>query len=251
MALRFRIRGRWIWILLCGAACAAGLFLLLRLNVPDVGMLQKQNPGQTAMMRYRKKQASSQGKKFNLRHRWVPLSAISRYLARAVVIAEDDKFYQHEGFDWEEIWNAVDRNIRKKRFSRGASTITQQLAKNLYLSPEKSLLRKLREALIARDLDRKLRKRRILELYLNIVEWGDGIFGAEAAAQYYYNKPAAGLTPSEAIRMACTLPNPLRYSPPGDRSRFMKSYRSSIAERMLKRGFLTREEYDQLDFLSP
>jgi len=245
------MKRKWLWIILSVLASAAGLSLILRLSVPDVGRLQKQNPGETAMMRHRKRQAISRGKKFNLRYRWTSLSGISSHLVRAVVMAEDDKFYQHEGFDWEEIRNAVDKDIREKRFSRGASTITQQLAKNLYLNPKKSLLRKLREALIARALDRRLRKRRILELYLNIVEWGDGVFGAEAASQFYYQKPASELTPSEAIRMACTIPNPLRYSPPGNNSRFMKSYRTGIAERMLKRGYLTQEEYDQLDFLSP
>jgi monofunctional biosynthetic peptidoglycan transglycosylase len=189
--------------------------------------------------------------KYSLRYTWISLSGISGHLLRAVVMAEDDKFYQHEGFDWQEIRNALDKDIRDKRFSRGASTITQQLAKNLYLSPKKSLFRKLREALIARALNRNLKKRRILELYLNIIEWGNGIFGAEAASRYYFNKSAWGLTPSEAIRMACTIPNPLRYSPTGNKSRFMKSYRISIADRMLKRGYLTQEEYDQLDFLSP
>jgi len=248
-------RPRKIWkqlVILSGIlALAAGLFILLRLSVPDVRTLQKHNPRETAMMRHRREQASAKGMKYGLKYTWTSLSGISGYLVRAVVIAEDDKFYQHEGFDWQEIRNALDKDIREKRFSRGASTITQQLAKNLYLSPKKSLFRKLREALIARALDRNLKKRRILELYLNIIEWGNGIFGAEAAARFYYNKSASDLTPSEAIRMACTVPNPLRYSPPGNRSRFMRSYRISIADRMLKRGFLTQDDYDQLDFLSP
>jgi monofunctional glycosyltransferase len=144
---------------------------------------------------------------------WVPLSRISRELQRAVVVAEDATFYHHHGFDWEGIRGAATRNWDRGELRRGGSTITQQLAKNLYLSPEKNLLRKIHEATITRALEERLTKKRILELYLNVVEWGKGIYGAEAAAQHHFGKSAQDLGPEEAALLAAVLPSPRRYDP--------------------------------------
>ena len=175
--------------------------------------------------------------------RWAPLSKISPHLIRAVIISEDDKFYQHEGFDWEAIKEAWGRNKERGRFAFGGSTITQQLAKNLFLKPTKNPVRKIREAVIAYELEKKLSKQRLLELYLNVVEWGDGIYGAQAAAQVYFGKSADALTPAEAIRLALVLPNPRRYTPVSDTGKWMNERRRTLAERMLKRGWLSEEEY--------
>ena len=142
---------------------------------------------------------------------WVNLPAISKYLAQAVLIAEDDRFFGHDGFDWRMLRKAVERNLDQGSLKYGASTLTQQLAKNLYLSPERSLVRKLQEAFIALGLETFLDKHRILELYLNLAEWGPGVFGAQAAARHYFHRPAAKLTPWQAALLAAALPSPLRY----------------------------------------
>ncbi len=216
-------------------------------TLPDVRPLKGKNPAQTALMRFRQEQARRQGKTFTAHCRWVPLSAISRHLIQAVLIAEDDKFFQHEGFDWEALRQSLQTNIQKKKPLRGGSTITQQLAKNLFLSPEKNLWRKIREAAIAMQLEWQLSKPRILELYLNVIEWGDQIFGAEAAARTYFQVPAAELTLSQAIRLASVLPNPIRYSPTSDRSRRMNSKRLILAYRLFQRQLISQEEYEQLE----
>ncbi|MBI4125938.1 MAG: monofunctional biosynthetic peptidoglycan transglycosylase, partial [Deltaproteobacteria bacterium] len=144
-------------------------------------------------------------------HRPVPLSKIALSLRQAVVISEDSRFSEHHGFDWEAIKDAMSINWRRKRFSRGASTITQQLARTLYLVPRKTPLRKLREFLIALELELFLSKDRILELYVNSVEWGKGIFGAEAAARHYFGKSASQLSTHQAAFLAAILPNPRYY----------------------------------------
>mgnify|MGYP001599924408 CR=1 FL=1 len=138
----------------------------------------------------------------------------SPFLRHAVIVAEDGRFYEHEGIDFEELKEAVKKNISKKKFAFGASTITQQLAKNLYLSPSKNPLRKMKEALIAHQMESKLSKRRILEIYLNVVEWGPGIYGAEAASRHYFDKSSNELTAEESETLAAYLPSPMRYSKP-------------------------------------
>jgi monofunctional biosynthetic peptidoglycan transglycosylase len=138
---------------------------------------------------------------------------VSPHLQRAVIVAEDASFYHHHGFDWAGIRGAASRNWDRGELRRGGSTITQQLAKNLYLSPEKNYLRKVHEAVITRVLEKRLSKRRILELYLNVVEWGRGIYGAEAAARHHFGKSAQDLEPAEAALLAAILPSPRRYDP--------------------------------------
>ncbi len=146
-----------------------------------------------------------------LRHTWVPYERISEHLKRAVVAAEDARFLDHEGFDWEAIQKAMQKNEKRGKVVSGASTISQQLAKNLFLSGERSWLRKGEEAAITWMMERTLSKRRILELYLNLAEWGEGVFGAEAAARHHFGATAAAITPEQAAYLAAILPSPRRY----------------------------------------
>ena len=187
--------------------------LLLWCSIPRTSQLATENPTTTAFIELRRAQAAEAGKKFDLKFQWRPLGKISRYLRAAVVYAEDWKFYEHDGVDWDAIENAIHRNLSRGALALGGSTITQQLAKNLYLSPSKSFVRKLRELLLAFSLEDHLSKQRILELYLNVVEWGDGIFGAEAAAQHWFHHSAQTLTAAEAVRLAIALPNPYTRAP--------------------------------------
>ncbi len=182
-------------------------------TLPDVTVLERMNPTSTALMEARLAQARERGQPFRTQWVWVPLSRISPHLQRAVIVAEDASFFSHEGFDWEGIKEAAWHNLVAGEIRRGGSTITQQLAKNLYLSPERSLLRKAREALIARSLEHRLSKRRILELYLNVAEWGRGVYGAEAAARHHFGKSASDLTAEEAALLAAILPAPRRHDP--------------------------------------
>jgi monofunctional biosynthetic peptidoglycan transglycosylase len=169
------------------------------------------NPSETRFMALRLEELRAKNPEASLRHQWVPYERISIHLKRAVIAAEDDRFVDHEGFDWEGIQKALEKNEKKGRAVAGGSTISQQLAKNLFLSPSKSYLRKAEEAVITLMIEAVWSKRRILEVYLNVVEWGNGIFGCEAAARRYYNVPAAQLGPSQAARLAVMLPNPRKY----------------------------------------
>ncbi|MBL8310386.1 MAG: monofunctional biosynthetic peptidoglycan transglycosylase [Burkholderiales bacterium] len=168
-------------------------------------------PGRTAFMAYRMGELHEKKPDAVLRYQWVPYERISRNLKRALVAAEDSKFVEHEGFDWDGIQLALEKNRAKGKRVAGGSTITQQLAKNLFLSPDKSYLRKGQEAIITLMLENMLDKERILELYLNVIEWGNGIFGAEAAAKRYYGVSAAQLTAEQAAKLAAMAPNPRFY----------------------------------------
>ncbi len=209
---------------------------------PDISKLKKENPVRTSFMEEREKEWQERGKRIKIRQKWTRLSRISPYLVKAVLIAEDDKFYQHEGFDYEAIEKALEKDIKQKKFKFGGSTISQQLAKNLYLSSSKNPLRKLIEAILTWRLEKTLSKKRILELYLNVAEWGEGIFGIEAASFHYYGKPAADLAPEEAARLASVLPNPRKYNPAG-KSRYIENRSKTIFNIMVRRGIVT-EEYD-------
>lgn len=197
-------------------ACAAvtfGYLSYLYLTLPDVRPLARSNPPSTAFMRLRAAQALRSGDTLHLRHTWVRDAHIATSLKRAVLVAEDSAFYDHEGIDLEQIRASIEVNWEEGRFARGASTITQQLAKNLYLSPSRNPARKLRELLIARRLEAELSKRRILEIYLNVIEWGDGVFGCEAASRTYFRKGASALTVEEAALLAGAIINPRELSP--------------------------------------
>lgn len=169
------------------------------------------NPSSTSFMDLRLDELQEKRPNIELRHEWVPYERISVHLKRAVIAAEDDSFIEHEGFDWEGIQRALEKNQRKGKAVAGGSTISQQLAKNLFLSPSRSYFRKAQEAVITVMIETVWSKRRILEVYLNVVEWGNGIFGCEAAAKRYYGVPASRLGPDQAARLAVMLPNPRRY----------------------------------------
>ncbi|CAH1746944.1 Biosynthetic peptidoglycan transglycosylase [Thauera humireducens] len=202
------------WLGWLGRALLAALLLLLfwqAILFTQVIWWSRFDPGSTSFMRMRLAELRQTDPKATLRHQWVPYERISVHLKRAVVAAEDDRFLDHEGFDWEGIQRALEKNERKGRLAAGGSTISQQLAKNLFLSPSRSWLRKAQEAVITVMIERTWDKRRILEVYLNVVEWGNGLFGAEAAARRYYGVPASQLGPGQAARLAVMLPNPRRY----------------------------------------
>jgi len=166
------------------------------------------NPSSTSFMRQQLESLQEKNPKAQLKHKWVPYDRISKHLKRAIIASEDSNFSEHEGVDWEALQRAYEKNTKKGKIVRGGSTITQQLAKNLFLSGERSYLRKGQELIIAFMIEAVMDKERIFEIYLNVVEWGVGVFGAEAAAQHYYGTSAANLGPAQAARLAVMLPNP-------------------------------------------
>ena len=184
--------------LVCSSASIAYFWATL----PDVRPLRTETPSTTAFMRMRASEAASAGKRTATSHRFVRYSRISPLLVRAVLVAEDAAFFSHDGVDYDELRISMEKNFERGQFLRGASTITQQLAKNLYLSPSRNPYRKVRELMITRRLEAELSKTRILELYLNLIEWGDGIWGAEAAAQRYFGIPASDLSAEQAALLA-------------------------------------------------
>jgi len=189
------------------------------------------DPQRTSFMESRLEGMRARNPKAELRHQWVDYGRISVQLKRAVIVAEDAKFVDHEGFDWEGIQRALEKNQRRGRVVAGGSTISQQLAKNLFLSGERSVLRKGQEALITIMLEAVMDKRRILEIYLNVAEWGEGVFGAEAAARHHYGVSAAALTPWQAARLAAMLPRP-RYYDRNRSARYLEQYTERILARM-------------------
>ncbi len=191
-------------------------------TLPDVRPLARTPPESTAFMRLRESQAAAQGVTARRRQRWVSYDQISPNLKRAVTVAEDAAFWQHEGLDFDEIKASMEANWESGEFSRGASTITQQLAKNLYLSPSRNPYRKVQELFIARRLEAVLSKRRIFELYLNLIEWGDGIWGAEAAARAYFQIAASDLDASQSALLAGAIINPRVYSPARPNARLLR-----------------------------
>jgi monofunctional biosynthetic peptidoglycan transglycosylase len=201
------------------------------LTLPDVRPLATTNPTTTAFMELRKREAAEAGRQLQIRQQWVPYSRISNTLRRAVLVAEDSAFFDHEGVDFKELRASLEANWEDGQFTRGASTITQQLAKNLYLSPSRNPVRKLTELMITRRLEAALTKRRILEIYLNVIEWGDGIFGAEAASRAYFGKSASALTTDEAALLAGAIINPREHSPARPTRRLLRR-QQIIARRM-------------------
>ena len=217
--MRFRTIGR---VLLALPAAAFALLAYAYLTLPDVRPLKTSNPPTTAFMDLRDREARAKGKAPRRLHRWVSYSRISADLKRAVLVAEDDAFWQHEGVDFDQLQESLETDWARGRFARGGSTITQQLAKNLYLSPSKNPVRKLRELVIARRLEAELKKSRILELYLNVIEWGDGLYGVESASRVYFKKSAAELGPSEAALLAAAIANPRTFNPARPSSRLLR-----------------------------
>ena len=242
-----RIFSKFAWVsrldrrIYVGAA-AVGLvllawFLWTWITWPDVSALEAENPETTAFIeRYRETRRKA-GESDAVAWTPVPYDRISPNLARAVISSEDTEFFFHDGFSSHELGEAIRKAIREREKPRGASTMSQQLVKNLWLSPSRSLTRKLREAMLTRQLERSLSKKRILQLYLNVVEFGPGIYGAEAAAQHYFDKPAAQLTLREGAMLAAGLPRPRTWNP------------SSGSENYARRVDQILEIESQLEFL--
>jgi monofunctional biosynthetic peptidoglycan transglycosylase len=206
----------------------------------EVRALDARNPGRTRLMLQREEEARGKGRSGRGRQSWVPLSAVSRHLIHAVLAAEDQKFFGHAGVDWRAIQDSIEKNVEKGRFARGGSTITQQLAKNLYFGTGKTPIRKLRELVVTQWLEADLGKPRILALYLNVIEWGDFVYGCEAAAQRWYGKPAAALTESEAAGLAAMIPNPRRLNPQVNAARHERATRR-VLWLMAQAGYLGRD----------
>jgi len=239
----------WYWtkILFLIFAGAAGVWLLFEiLTFPSISRLQNENPTTSSMIEYRLSQAKAEGREPRKYMIWMPIEQISQNLQRAVLAGEDSRFFQHNGFDWDAIQNAWDEAVKQGEkeakeegdydpddwippmpsFKRGASTISQQLAKNLFLSEDRNFLRKGREAIYTYFLEKDLSKRRILELYLNVIEWGDGIYGAEAASRTYFKKSASDLTKDEAAFLSAMIPSPLNiFNPAKNRKRVVRRQR--------------------------
>lgn len=204
-------RSAWRWV---GRILLLLILLLLAWLLYLFGWVywwKDHNPDTTRFMRERLATMQRDDPQATLRKQWVSYDDISIHLKRAVVAAEDDRFLMHNGFDWQGIQEAAERNAQRGRIAAGGSTITQQLAKNLFLSGKRSYVRKAQEAVITVMIEKTWSKRRILEVYLNVVEWGDGIYGAEAASRHYFQVSAARLGPVESVRLAVMLPNPRRY----------------------------------------
>jgi len=213
----------WVWI-----------------TLPDVRSLAQTNPKTTALMEQR---AAENGTRPQPLRSWAPYKSISIHLRNAVLVSEDSAFFQHSGFDWKQIQESVKRDWAEKRLVRGASTITQQLAKNLYLSTSRNPLRKVQEVFIARELEQNLRKERILEIYLNVIEWGDGIYGINAAASRYFGKSAGELNPEEAAVLAAMIPNPRRYTP-AKNGAYLEKRKKEILDHMVQWHYLDRADYE-------
>jgi monofunctional biosynthetic peptidoglycan transglycosylase len=239
----------WYWTKVCFLIFISAVAVWLAyelITFPSIGKLRTENPVTTSMIEYRLAEARADGrepKKFMI---WMPIEQISPNLQRAVLAGEDSRFFEHHGFDWEAIQDAWDEGVKQGEkeakeegdydpndwippmpsFKRGASTVTQQLAKNLYLSEDRNFLRKGREAIYTYFLERDLSKKRILELYLNVIEWGDGIYGAEAASRTYFNKSASDLSTSEAAFLSAMIPSPLNvFNPQKNRKRVTRRQR--------------------------
>jgi monofunctional biosynthetic peptidoglycan transglycosylase len=239
---------RRVWIA-AGVLAALGiagwlLVVVVAAGLPQPGDLAIRAPVTTEVMRERVREAAERGRRLRIDRVWVPYERISPLLRRAVLIAEDDAFFSHDGLDWDEIGQSARADLRAGRVVRGGSTITQQLAKNLWLGDQRTLTRKLAEMILALRLERALTKRRIFELYLNEIEWGDGVFGIGAAARHWFGTGAGDLTPRQAAFLAAVIINPRRYSPT-DPNRRIERRASMILTRMYHRGFLDDVAYAQ------
>lgn len=229
-------------IILLAVLAVLALWLVFEwIRFPDVRDHADDAPETTAFMEQRRKELRRAGKDDAIDYRFVSYDRISSNLRRAVLVSEDNAFWDHEGVDVEGFKEAMKRNWEERRLGAGGSTITQQLAKNLYLSPSRNPVRKLREFFIARSLEKHLSKKRILELYLNVVEMGERVYGAEAAARHYFGKSAAALSPTEAALLAGALPNP-RVMKPDDPNGRLRARRDIILSRMKRWGHLAEEE---------
>ena len=233
---------RAVWIALAAAAAGAASVSALWISLPDPAYLARESPRTTALIEQRRAEAREKRRAFRPRQAWVGLDRISPRLVQAVLLSEDANFFGHEGIDWTATRNAAEHDLRVRRFARGASTLTQQLAKNLWLGTHKSLWRKVEEAVLAAKLERAVGKQRILALYLNVVELDDGVFGAEAGARHRFGASAADLSIAQAVVLASMLPAPRRV----DLSRpstWLRSRARRLLDRMQDAGRVGPEEH--------
>ncbi len=241
---RMRVRkssGSFLSRLWHALLCFAGILLLgLSLQILTHGIrtltLPYFRPFSTAFIQHYLSKCLWNGFQCSFQQNWVPLNQISGSLKEAILIGEDDGFFEHEGIEPEAIRQAIEYNLKKGRVARGGSTITQQLVKNLYLSPSKNPLRKAQEILLSLWMEKVLSKQRILEIYLNVIEWGDGVYGAEAASQFYFHKPAQKLSEEEAAYLSAIVPNPHFYTNP-ENSKRAKRRKEIILRRMHRKFF--------------
>ncbi|HSB60433.1 MAG TPA: monofunctional biosynthetic peptidoglycan transglycosylase [Vicinamibacteria bacterium] len=222
-------------LLICAVYVVAGLP-----SRDEVRALARKNPGKTALMRQREEEARARGRRPRTVQSWIPLERVSRNLIQAVIASEDQKFFGHEGVDWEAVQESVETNVKRRRAARGGSTITQQLAKNLFFDTRKSLTRKLRELTVTWWLEQDLTKRRILALYLNVIEWGDGIYGCEEASRAYFGRSAADLGVEEAAGLAAMIPNPRRINPIAGPARLARA-RRRVLWLMAQAGYIEKD----------
>jgi monofunctional biosynthetic peptidoglycan transglycosylase len=216
-----------------------GLFIL---SLPDVSDLKTKNPKTTSIIEMRIRSAKKAGKKLKILQKWVDFKIIPEMLKNTIRLSEDAGFYYHEGIDYYELKEAIKKNLKEGKKVRGGSTITQQLAKNLYLSTDKSYYRKIKEFFIAKKLEKKLSKDRIFVLYLNLIEFGSGIFGVEAASEFFFKKPVNQLNLTEIIRLAAVIPKPLRVSPLSD-SRYLHWRANLLLDRLYKYKYISDKNY--------
>lgn len=232
-------RRRWRALLALALVALAGWITYEWWTWPDVAGLARRNPTTTAFIDHYRRTQRAAGRDDRVDWTWTPHAAISPHVKVAALVAEDINFFSHHGFELTEIRNVLERAIEEGELRRGASTITQQLARNLWLSPSRNPVRKVKEAILTWQLERRLDKRRILELYLNVAEFGRGIYGVGAASRRYFGKPAAGLGPEDAAQLAASLPNPTVWHP-GSTSRAYAEHVARIQRRMARADFLWR-----------
>lgn len=243
-----RTKSPWVWLIyipVAGISLILGLYLFILISMPDVEALKDSNPETTALIEERKDGAKGAGKKFVVRQRWVTFNQIPDLLKKAVRISEDAGFYLHDGIDLEELEESIKKNWEEGRFARGGSTITQQLAKNLYLSTDKSIWRKIREYFIASKLEDALSKNRIFHLYLNLIEFGPGIFGVESASRYYFGTPVSLMSSDEMIRLTAIIPRPLSARPDKDTKWLLWRCRW-ISGKLYLYKYIEKSEHDYL-----
>jgi monofunctional biosynthetic peptidoglycan transglycosylase len=231
-----------LWIVIGVPAVVAGGALLIYLGLPDVGDLERNNPRSTALMLQRFREAKEAKKELIIRQQWVSFDQIPKLLKDTIRVTEDAAFYQHGGVDLNELKAAIRKNWQKGEYVRGASTISQQLAKNLYLTTDKSIIRKIKELLITWRLEKQLSKNRIFDLYLNVIEFGPGLFGVQAASRHYFGKDVSRLNLEEMVRLTTVIPKPLKETPIRN-SRWVKWKAGWILDTLLRYKYINNAEY--------
>lgn len=231
-----------LWVVIGVPALLAGGMWMIYISLPDVGDLMTNNPRTTALMVQRFREAKNSRKDLVIAQQWVSFDEIPKLLKDTIRVTEDAAFYHHRGVDFGELKAAFKKNWQQGKYVRGASTITQQLAKNLYLSTDKSVIRKIREYLIARRLENQLGKKRIFELYLNVIEFGPGIFGVQAAASNFFNKNVSRLNLEEMVRLTAVIPKPLKEAPTCNSS-WINWKAGWILDTLLRYKYINQTEY--------